>query len=50
MHHLHHRADQPLDDPAEMRLTRRPVPQADTVLIAAAAQSLAFELRRVIDI
>jgi hypothetical protein len=22
-HHLHHRADQPLDDPAEMRLARR---------------------------
>jgi hypothetical protein len=35
VHHLHHRADQPLDDPAEVQQSQRPILQRDPVLLAA---------------
>jgi len=41
---LHDRADDPLDDPAVVRTTARPVGQPDAVLLTATPQRLAVEL------
>ena len=46
--HLHQRADDPLDDPAIVRAPHWPVVQRDPVLLAAPTQSLALELRGVV--
>ncbi|WP_165502675.1 tetratricopeptide repeat protein [Actinomadura fibrosa] len=48
--HLHHRANEPLDDPAEVRLPRRPVRLDDPVLLTTPPQRLALELRRVVHV
>ena len=50
VHRLHHRADDPLDDPAVVRLPGRPVAQLYPVLLTAAPQRFALELGRVVQV
>ena len=49
MHQPHQRADHPLDDAAEMRLTRRPPLDGDAMLGTAALESLGMELGAIVD-